>query len=140
MIADNKNLSNIKSSATRFIHDKSAQLFVGLLIFLAPKPAMADDECVEIAISLGDSGTCVGGDGENPIFAYIAAIVQWLAVGVGLVVTLMIVISGVQYITSSGNPQGLEAAKKKLLHAIEALILFIFMAAIANFIIPGGII
>ncbi len=99
-------------------------------------PVYAQEECagVEIAIGVG----CVE-DTDNAIFAYLGAIVRFLTAGVGLVITLMIVIGAIQYITSAGNPQGLETAKKKIYHAFEALLLFIFMAAIINYIVPGGL-
>lgn len=121
-------------------------------ILMTPQAAAACDG-VEIAVPIGDIGTCIGDSTDdsvdNPIFIYLRGIVQFLAAGVGAVVTLMIVISGVQYIAASGSmkgaekggsPEGIKAAKKKLAHALEALILFLFMAAIANFVIPGGIV
>lgn len=77
--------------------------------------------------------------GKNLIFAYMIAITRFLSVGVGLVVTLMIVISGVQYVSSAGNSQKIEAAKTKLRHAVEALVLFIFLSALINWLIPGGL-
>lgn len=76
---------------------------------------------------------------ENPIFQYMGTIIRFLSAGVGVVVMLMIVISGIQYITSSGNPDAVAGAKKRLTNAVLALVLFIFMAAILNFIVPGGL-
>lgn len=119
-------------------------------ILAVPQVAAACDG-VEVSVPFGDIGTCIGGESgdDNPIFIYLRGIIQFLAAGVGAIVTLMIIISGVQYIAASGSmkgaekggsPEGIKAAKKKLAHAIEALILFLFMAAIANFVIPGGIV
>lgn len=76
---------------------------------------------------------------ENPIFKYMGTIIRFLSAGVGVVVMLMIVISGIQYITSSGNPDAVAGAKKRLTNAVLALVLFIFMAAILNFLVPGGL-
>ncbi|MEX0932018.1 MAG: hypothetical protein WDZ81_00230, partial [Candidatus Saccharimonadales bacterium] len=59
--------------------------------------------------------------------------------GIGLIIVLMIVVSGVQYIASAGNPDTVKAAKKRLNNAVIALVLFIFMAAILNFLVPGGL-
>lgn len=76
---------------------------------------------------------------ENMILAYLILVMRLLSVGVGLVITLMIVVSGVQYISSAGNPQKVEAAKTKLRHTLEALLLFIFLSAIINWLVPGGL-
>jgi hypothetical protein len=66
-------------------------------------------------------------------------IIKFLSGAIGLVIVLMIVIGGVQYITSAGDPGAVKAAKGRIVNAIVALILFILMFAILNFIIPGGI-
>ena len=149
MKSNSKIITNIKSTTLPQIRAKIAAFFTlaGLAIF---RPgSVSACEGVEISIGIGDSGNCIEGEGTDLIFGYLAAIIQFLAAGVGVVVTLMIVIGGVQYIAASGstkgaekggNPEAIKAAKKKILHAVEALILFIFMAAIANFLIPGGIV
>lgn len=100
------------------------------------------DECVEIGIGVpGVEDNCVeNGEGDNnPIFVYLRGIIQFLAVGVGLAVAIGIVVAGIQYMASRGNPQSTAAAIQRLWNAIIALVLFIFMAAIINFLIPGGL-
>jgi hypothetical protein len=76
---------------------------------------------------------------SNVIYSYLAGIIKFLSAGVGLVIVLMIIISGIQYITARDNPQSTEAAKNRLWNALIALFLFIFMFAILNFLVPGGI-
>ena len=86
---------------------------------------------------------CVPGldevDEVNVIMFYIREFIRLLSAGVGVVVTLMLVVGGVQYASSAGDAQKVESAKNKITHAVEALVLFIFMAAIINYIIPGGL-
>lgn len=111
-----------------------------LMVSLAlPTAGFAQDTCGEgeHEVTVGVDVGCAGD--RNPIYDYLSAVIKFLSAGVGLVVVLMIVVSGIQYITSAGNPQGIEAAKKRLTNAIIALLLYIFMAAILNFLIPGGI-
>ena len=101
---------------------------------------------VSIALenSSGSSPNCIPADQDdikdNPIIVYLRAIVQFLAVGVGLVITVAIVIAGIQYSASRENPQAIQAATQRLTNAIIALITFIFMAAILNFLVPGGLV
>lgn len=75
----------------------------------------------------------------NPIFSYLGGIINFLGVGVGVVVVAMVVTGGVQYITSRGVPQQIEAAKKRITNALIALIMFIFMYAFLQWLIPGGL-
>ncbi len=55
----------------------------------------------------------------------------------GIVLFLMLVISGFQYITAGGNPQSIEAAKKTLTYAIGGTILlalsFLILVLIKQF-------
>lgn len=91
------------------------------------------------------SGDCVNVDigvdpcGEDGIMIYLTAIIKFLTAGVGMVVIIMIVVGGIQYTTSGGDPNGVAAAKGRIVNAIIALLLFIFAAAILNFLIPGGL-
>lgn len=66
-------------------------------------------------------------------------VIKFLSGAVGLVVVLMIVVAGIQYITSAGDPGRVKEAKNRITNAITGLILFVLMFAILNFIIPGGI-
>jgi hypothetical protein len=102
-------------------------------------------DCVQLGVPLSDGEDCIGSAGssdieDNPIIHYLKGIIRFLSAGVGLVVTAMIIVSGIQYMGSRGNPQMVEAAKKRLSNAIIALFLYIFMTAILNFLIPGGLI
>lgn len=94
-------------------------------------PLENGDDCIQEG---GNSGNLE----DNIIFRYLGALIRFLSIGVGLVVVLMIIVAGIQYIVSAGNPQGIEAAKNRLTNALIALLLYIFMAAVLNFLVPGG--
>lgn len=95
-----------------------------------------------------NTGTCDGSTytSSTPVAdnvlvcGYIKPATEFLSAGVGVVVILMIMIGGIQYITSDGSPQSIAKAKKKIINGILALIIFALMYAFLNFIIPGGII
>lgn len=122
-------------------------LLLALTFVVAVVPEIAVAQCedgVETSIDLTGDGTCVPKDSgdniaENPIIKLIAQVVRFLSVGVGIVVTISIVVAGIQYMASQGNPQAIQAAQSRLTNAIIALILFIFMTTIINFLIPGGL-
>jgi hypothetical protein len=75
----------------------------------------------------------------NPIMALVFAIVKFLSDGVGLVVIASLIIGGIQFTTSRGDPQSTAIAIKRLRSNIGALMLFLFAYVILNYIVPGAI-
>jgi len=73
------------------------------------------------------------------IAKYINPLITLLSALVGLVVTISIVIGGIQYSSSAGDPQAATAAKNRIRNAIIALVAFIFLYAFLQFLVPGGI-
>lgn len=103
--------------------------------------SLTNEECEQLGVPiLEDSEVCPEDTpGGNIIYSYLALVIELLSAGVGLVITLMIAVSGVQYITARDDPKKIEAAKHKIWNAVLALILFILMYALINFIVPGGV-
>jgi hypothetical protein len=92
-------------------------------------------------IRVGFNFGCRGADSPtniNPIVDLALAIFRFLTAGVGIVVIASVVVAGIQYTMSRGNPQSITAAISRVTNAVIALLLYIFMFAIANFIVPGG--
>jgi hypothetical protein len=58
---------------------------------------------------------------------------------IGGIIMLVIVVAGIQYITSVGEPASVKSAKKRLMNATTALVMYLMMVAILNFLIPGGV-
>lgn len=75
---------------------------------------------------------------NNPIYRWLLDITNFLSIGVVIVVTGMLIFAGIQYITSKGNSGKIEAAKSRIVTSLIALFLYIFLFAIAQWIIPGG--
>lgn len=80
-----------------------------------------------------DSNTC------DLIQLYVNPFVRLMSVIVGLVVAASLVMGGIQYSTSSGDPQKASAARGRISNALLALFAFAILYAFLNFIIPGGI-
>lgn len=77
------------------------------------------------------SGDCIKG--------YVNVVIKLLGGAAVLVITAMIIIGGIQYAASGGDPSAVAAAKKRIVNAILALLAFIFMGSLLNFLVPGGI-
>lgn len=114
-----------------------------LAAFLVPQPALAakctQEGSVRIAIPLSGDDKCIGSEDRNPIWEYTAQIIKAASRVFGLLVILMIIVSGIQYITSQGNSEQYKNAKTRLTQAVIGLILYILMFGILDYLIPGGI-
>lgn len=73
-------------------------------------------------------------NGKNPIYALLQFVANWAIRLLGVLAVLAIVISGIQYIVSQGNPEGVKNAKNRLTNAIIGLILLALMFVILNFL------
>lgn len=78
-------------------------------------------------------------DNDCGIIKYVLIFINALSALVGIVVVMMIVIAGIQYSTTADNPQTAVEAKKRIANAIGALLLYIFMFAFLQWIVPGGV-
>lgn len=75
----------------------------------------------------------------NAILDMTFAILRFLTIGVGIVVIGSIVLAGIQYTVSRGDPNATSQALKRVSSSVGALILFIFIYAILNWIVPNTI-
>lgn len=73
------------------------------------------------------------------ITRYLRAFINLLSALVGIVVVMVMVIGGIQYSTSAGDPNAAAAAKKRISNAILALITFAMMYGFLQWIVPGGV-
>lgn len=119
---------------------------IGMPIYIANAPAdVPCDERPEGCASplptqsgqeLNDSDIDVS---NNPIMKRLQQIVNFLSIGVGIVITMSVVFAGFQYITSRGDPAKTKAAVERVWNAGIAIFLYVFMYIIISWLIPGGV-
>ncbi len=81
---------------------------------------------------------CQGGDHTvNGIIDLLFALIRFLSIGVGMVIIASIIVAGIQFTTSSGNPQTTANALNRIRDTAIALLIFIFAYAIINWLVPG---
>lgn len=82
-------------------------------------------------------GSCndanIGGKFENTFFT----IINWIMGIIGLVCVIVVIVGGVQYMTSTGDPGKVKKAKDTILYGVIGLIIVALSAAIVNFVIKG---
>lgn len=66
----------------------------------------------------------------NPIYNLLGGIVNWAIGLIGGLAVLAIIISGIQYVTSQGNPDGVKKAKSRLVNAVVGLVLLALIRVI----------
>lgn len=76
---------------------------------------------------------------DNPITKFLFVVINLLSGAIGIIIVAVIILAGIQYTTSGGNPQQAAQAKKRIINAIIALVAFFFLFAILQWLIPGGI-
>ena len=89
---------------------------------------------VPIALGVGCKGS------GNPIFSYLQGLIPILTAGVGIVVVGAIIYGGIVYASARGDKNQTMEGVKIITNAVIALVMFILMAAILEFLVPGGVV
>ncbi len=88
---------------------------------------------VTISLNIGCRGE------NNPIVDMTFAFIRFLSVGVGVVAVGSIVLGGIQYTTSAGDPKKTAAAIERISSTLIALLIYFLIFAILNWLVPSGI-
>lgn len=73
----------------------------------------------------------------NAVLDLTFAIIRFLTLGVGVVVIGSMVFAGIQYTASRGDPNATGQALKRIASSAGALVLFMFIYAILNWVVPN---
>lgn len=73
----------------------------------------------------------------NAILDMLFAVIRFLTLGVSLVIIASMVVAGLQFTASRGDPQATAASLKRMASNASALLLFIFAYAILNWLVPN---
>jgi hypothetical protein len=92
-----------------------------------------NNQPVAVSINFGCQGK------GNPIEDMIFAFIKLLSDGVGIVVIASLVVAGIQFTSSRGDPQATAKSMHRVQSNVTALILFFFAYAILNYVVPGAV-
>ena len=76
---------------------------------------------------------------NNQIIKDVQAILNALTIGVGLIIVIMIIVGGIQYMAAGDSPDQVKNARKRITNALIALFAYLFLAAFLQWLVPGGI-
>lgn len=128
-LTDKLSITRAKSLILSFLVAFSLSFAVAPPVYAASCGGSGQE--VEISIEIGCSHK------GNPIMDALFAIIRFLSIGVGLVIIGSLVVAGIQFTSSRGDPQGSANALKRVQSTFIALLLFLFTYAILNYIVPG---
>ncbi len=72
--------------------------------------------------------------GVSNVESFIKSIITVLSAIAGLIATLFLVVGGIGYMTSSGNPDNLDRAKRTIMHSLYGLAIVIGAFVISNIV------
>jgi hypothetical protein len=110
-----------------------------LAIFLTAVPAEAaplSSKFCKSPDTAAEIQKCVS---DNRIIKDLQAILNALTAGVAVIIVIMIIIGGIQYMTAGESPEAVNKAKQRIMNALIALLAFIFLGAFLQWLVPGGI-
>lgn len=83
----------------------------------------------------GNTGINTVGDDQNTLVNSVQGIINAIIAVLGIVAVLVIILGGVQYMTSSGDSAKVKKAKDTILYGVIGLIICVLAFAIVNFVI-----
>lgn len=89
-----------------------------------------------VTLAVGSKVTEVG-DQENNLQDSVTTIINAVIGVLGLVAVIVIIIGGVNYMTSSGDASKVKKAKDTILYGVIGLVICVLAFAIVNFVIAG---
>lgn len=91
------------------------------------------DSAMGVSINIGCRGQ------GNGIVDLTFAIIRFLSIGVGIIAVASMIVGGIQYTASSGNPEATAKAISRLSNTAIALLIYFLIFAILNWLVPGGV-
>lgn len=113
-----------------------------------PADDAAATENQEKTYETGGQGECAGvktdyfaceGDGAEAIAGLMTQIMMIMTIGVGIIATGGLVYAGVLYASAQDNQEQLKKSRGVVRNVVVGLLLYVFMIAIVDWLVPGGI-
>lgn len=95
----------------------------------APGGPLSDATCTDAVLNSENCG----------IVRIVVFAINFLSALAGIAIIGSLMFSGFQYMTAQDDPGKIQKAKSRIVITFTALLLLIFMTAILNYLIPGGV-
>lgn len=114
-------------------------IFISLVSIAPATPAYAaiKDDIQAGACGAAGQPSCTPQTASNSLGKTIKQIVNLLSVVAGVIAVIMLIVSGLRYVTSAGNDQAVAGAKKSILYALVGLAIVAFAQVIVRFVLKN---
>jgi hypothetical protein len=114
-------------------------LFLGFLPLVLAAPAGADtnDKIFAACPKTGQTSTiCKDKDTKtNPVLHVIKTAANLIALATGAIAVVIVILSGITMITSSGNPEAIANARKQIIYALVGLVVIALAWTALSFVV-----
>lgn len=121
---------------------KRNSIFITIYIVMAIIGAVATPS-VTLAAQCGGAETsiidCGNSTGQDAVVSVLKLVIQIMTAGVGVLAIGAVAFGGVVYASSAGDPGKVKKAYEIWTNTVIGILLFVFLVAITNFMIPGGV-
>jgi Type IV secretion system pilin len=73
------------------------------------------------------------------VATYVNPLINLLSVMFGLIAVASLIMGGIQYTTSEGDPQKVSKAKNRLTNTVIAIFAYALLYGFLQFLVPGGL-
>lgn len=108
---------------------------IGVVGLAASPAASAFTLFGDVCENNADATVCQDKDDTNSVNKVLALIVNILAIVIGVAAVIVLIIAGIQYMMSTGDPTKVNNAKNAILYAVIGLALAVFARIIVVFVI-----
>lgn len=105
----------------------------------APGPEHIDCDKEVVCEDPAASGGSCDNNGCDLIGKYVNPAITALSALVGVAAVASLIYGGIQYSTSNGDPQNVAQAKDRIVKTLIAFVMYLFLFAFLQFIVPGGV-
>lgn len=138
---------NFKPAFNQSIKTNSVlkKLFIGFLILALSLIFLTFTQDANTAFAASETTikntSCANGSDPSTCEALdlLDQVLNFMAIIIIPVITIVLVVGGVQYTMAGGNPENVRAAQQRLFKAALALVLFAVMWSVLKWLIPGGL-
>jgi hypothetical protein len=86
----------------------------------------------------GNSDVCkdeAAHGGGNPVITVIKDVLSLLSIVIGLAAIIMLIVGGLKYVLSNGDPSGIKSARDTIIYALVGIVVVIFSESIVAFVL-----
>ena len=113
----------------------SAALVAGVGLAGAAAPTMVAAAPVDVLEKCNSESKVCQGTGKSSLFTLVENIINLLLTIIGIIAVIMIIIGGIRYTTSAGDPGQAKSARDTIIYAIVGLVIAIMSYALVNWVI-----